>query len=679
MKFNRMTLNDLRDSIGGTTSASATLLLVVSILLLATPTSSQATGFVYEYFDKDPGWDAHNNELTDPTPRIVTQDFGYRTSHHAGSVAGEIGGTVDHAPFETASYAQVLAPFDLEQSLNFSGNLSLHQASATSGFTSMGNIFIGFFNSQEQGWRPPNFLGFQLRGHNEPVPNVASLELSYGTSAWEADGIDWGQAVMPDGAQHHFDLSYDHNVGDGRITLDWDRNEIIELNVRPEHRAHGASFNRFGIFSMELPGVHAGNATEAYFDDLTINGAFHDFSQNPNWLGVGNHKTFADPVLYGMNNFGFRSTNVAGESPGELGGWAWRVEHSDEQFQAYYAKDVGTLSLEDKLFARGKIAFEKFSTDAGVMLGWFDSTEQDWPPSNFVGVYMDSLSDIGRFFTPMYGTATNRTNFAADPWLLLRPDATSMEWIIYYDPDAVDGRGAITISLGGLARTLVLDTGDKQEGANLDRFGLFNMQDNNGKHSVVYLDDLVFTTNRTTTSCDFNGDAGCDLSDIHRMFEQGNLLVGVATGLLTEQFDLVDDNVLNQLDIDAWLSKVAAENGYSSAYLRGDTDLDRDVDLADYNALADNFDPDGAGASTPWRHGNSDGDNDVDLSDYNALAGNFHPGGYGTAAVPEPGTALLALLGMLLVSVFDNLEPYPPQRQQSARQQEHAGRFRDKV
>jgi hypothetical protein len=28
--------------------------------------------------------------------------------------------------------------------------------------------------------------------------------------------------------------------------------------------------------------------------------------------------------------------------------------------------------------------------------------------------------------------------------------------------------------------------------------------------------------------------------------------------------------------------------------LRGDTDLDRDVDLTDYNALATNFDPIGA-------------------------------------------------------------------------------------
>ena len=46
-----------------------------------------------------------------------------------------------------------------------------------------------------------------------------------------------------------------------------------------------------------------------------------------------------------------------------------------------------------------------------------------------------------------------------------------------------------------------------------------------------------------------------------------------------------------------------------------------------------------------WNGGNSDGDNDVDLADYNVLASNFSPAGYGAAAVPEPSTALLALLG----------------------------------
>ena len=79
-------------------------------------------------------------------------------------------------------------------------------------------------------------------------------------------------------------------------------------------------------------------------------------------------------------------------------------------------------------------------------------------------------------------------------------------------------------------------------------------------------------------------------------------------------FDLNSDNVVGAADLSEWLSLAATENGHNSAYLRGDTDLDRNVDLADYNVLASNF----------------------------------FPAGYGAAAVSEP-TSLCLLLGGLLV------------------------------
>jgi len=56
-----------------------------------------------------------------------------------------------------------------------------------------------------------------------------------------------------------------------------------------------------------------------------------------------------------------------------------------------------------------------------------------------------------------------------------------------------------------------------------------------------------------------------------------------------------------------------------------------------------------------WQDGNSDGHDDIDLSAYNALTANFSAVGYGAAAVPEPSTALLTLLGMLLYSAFGRL------------------------
>ncbi|MBI81740.1 MAG: hypothetical protein CMJ81_00960 [Planctomycetaceae bacterium] len=124
-------------------------------------------------------------------------------------------------------------------------------------------------------------------------------------------------------------------------------------------------------------------------------------------------------------------------------------------------------------------------------------------------------------------------------------------------------------------------------------------------------------------------------------------------------FDLNMDNVINTADLDGWLSLAATVSGYSSPFLRGDTDLDRDVGLTDYNALATNFDPVGFLGPHGWPDGNSDGDNNVDLSDYNVLTPDFKPLGYAAEAVPEPTAALLALLGMLLVTVLGRLSKNP--------------------
>ena len=151
--------------------------------------------------------------------------------------------------------------------------------------------------------------------------------------------------------------------------------------------------------------------------------------------------------------------------------------------------------------------------------------------------------------------------------------------------------------------------------------------------------------------CGFDGNTSCNTDDLDALYEVFNTNVPPTDF----KFDLNWDKVVDTADLDRWLILTATENGYSSPYLRGDTDLDRDIDLGDYNRLATNFNPSGTYAPYGWRAGNFDGNGNIDLTDYNALASNFHPLGYGSAPVPEPSTALLALLGMLLFSVFGRL------------------------
>ena len=153
--------------------------------------------------------------------------------------------------------------------------------------------------------------------------------------------------------------------------------------------------------------------------------------------------------------------------------------------------------------------------------------------------------------------------------------------------------------------------------------------------------------------CDFTSAAACDLADINQMFEARNLITGVTVRESNYRLDLVDNDTLDVADITEWLSPAATANGHGSPYLRGDTELDRDVDITDFNALASHFDlaEDEDPQNGPlWYEGNFDGDDDTDITDFNLLAGNFAPGGYGTAAVSEPASVFLFLTGLLTLA-----------------------------
>ncbi|MBI82633.1 MAG: hypothetical protein CMJ81_05515 [Planctomycetaceae bacterium] len=149
--------------------------------------------------------------------------------------------------------------------------------------------------------------------------------------------------------------------------------------------------------------------------------------------------------------------------------------------------------------------------------------------------------------------------------------------------------------------------------------------------------------------CDLNFDTFCDVADIDSLYSAGDLVATVALPGPPADYDMDVDLDVDNDDLTAWLSEAATYNGFANSYRRGDTELDRDVDLADFLSLAGNFDPAGAAGPHPWAHGNFDGDWDVDLADFNSLATNFAAAGYApqmSASVPEPSAMLLALLAI---------------------------------
>ena len=495
---------------------------LLTVACASTSMLEKCTTQQFESFDTDPGWDGHNNRLTALNQTIVRQRFGWRPSNLAGGEAGEIGGVVWRSARQ-ASYSMPIGPLTLDDPLEFSGKFSLSQVTAVNQWHTGSVIYIGFFNSDYQGWRPINHVGFRFMGQRdyefetyEGIPVGAHVEVTYGVKNTAAGGAamtksgegtpgvmrEWKQSsilrIVPDGKPHTWKMTYDPdgNNGYGMIEFTVDDGEPRPIPIRKDHRESGATFDRFGIFNEKLPGYQM----TGFFDDITVNGANFDFTENPKWIGIGNQDEFVDPDQYGANRFGYSQTQYAGgEKPGELGGRIWEVYPTQEWIQGHYGADVGQLSLDDKLVARGKLAIPEFGTDSGFHFGWFNAADQSHSidrktgPRNFVGVLLNTMSDFGRFISPMYGTS-GKLGGMGGVQIRFMPDGRIYDWELIYDPQANEGNGAMTFQLGDQVQTLNLAEGAREDGASLNRFGVFNLQDNNGKYCDAYLDDLEFTS-----------------------------------------------------------------------------------------------------------------------------------------------------------------------------------------
>lgn len=138
--------------------------------------------------------------------------------------------------------------------------------------------------------------------------------------------------------------------------------------------------------------------------------------------------------------------------------------------------------------------------------------------------------------------------------------------------------------------------------------------------------------------CDLNFDGDCDVADINTMYHAGDLVAGVPLPGPPADYDLNNDLVVDNSDLTFWLTDAATHNGFATAHRRGDTELDRDVDIIDFNNVVTNFDPIGVAGPHPWEHGNFDGDLDVDITDFGYITANF---------APEPSALVLVGLAMV--------------------------------
>jgi hypothetical protein len=474
--------------------------LTLVIIALVNPACAEERT---EHFDQDPQWDGVNNRATTPEPQLVTQDFGYsRTRHAGGQSIGEIGGLLTPAA-EPCFYAK---PFD--------GKSFGDKLVASGKFTATGrhfHILVGFFNaSTVNEWRTPNSIVLRLYGRGE----VFYAYVEYATSRWRAGGdspggfssmieVETGRPQLKGFASsvpHTWSLAYDPdgNNGTGSIIATIDDEKAV-CHLDSGHKEDGATFNRFGVLNIPKSFDQGG---EVWLDDLTFNGETESFDTNPKWEAVGTRRTYKTQSVRPRFDFGFSPTNFAGgKSAGELGGEIFRGDRRYPERLAYYGDHVGPLGLDKPLRAAGKVSLRRGVSDSTTLLGFFNSkasmaVSDTQPtagfPENFLGAAVEGPSREGFLFYPACHTTDGEVSYAYGsdlPHIL--PDGEPHDWSLEYEPPSDDRSGRLRVTLDGEGGSVEIAELPQSE-VEFDRFGIITTWID-GNAQRVYFDDVTYT------------------------------------------------------------------------------------------------------------------------------------------------------------------------------------------
>jgi hypothetical protein len=459
-------------------------------------------------FDREPGWEGHNNRAKTPEPQTVRQDFGYSSTNHAGGKSpGEIGGFMTPAG-ENAYYARRIPAATLDQRLSASGRLACTDRHF--------HALLGFFNADTiNEWRTPNSILIRLYGRGD----VFYAYVEYCTGRWRAGGDSPGGFATLDepgtgkktlkgfagnGTSHTWSLDYDPqgNGGSGSITVKID-NEVAVCHLDEGHKKDGAAFNRFGLLSIPK---HFDTGGALWIDDVSVNGDLERFDRDPNWDALGNRRTYMTYDVRPRFDFGFSNTQFAGgKGQGELGGLVFRGDCRTAEKLAYYGDRVAGLSSAKPLRASGKVALARGVSDSTSLIGFFHSQESvkvsdsqsSGFPMNFLGAAIEGPSREGFLFYPVYRFAGGDASYArGDDLPHILPDGKPHDWSLVYEPGAAGGNGGIVVTFDGQEARLDIARGNDDKPTSFDRFGIVTTWID-GNAQRVYFDDLSYTARQS--------------------------------------------------------------------------------------------------------------------------------------------------------------------------------------
>jgi hypothetical protein len=113
-----------------------------------------------------------------------------------------------------------------------------------------------------------------------------------------------------------------------------------------------------------------------------------------------------------------------------------------------------------------------------------------------MGIHLEGPSAEGFLFYPVYrpkGQDTRVSAYREFPHIL--PDGKSHDWVLEYNPEGADGKGQITVTFDGQAKTFDLQEGDKKAGMKFDRFGIVTSWID-GNSVDAYWDDITYTVSQ---------------------------------------------------------------------------------------------------------------------------------------------------------------------------------------
>jgi hypothetical protein len=243
------------------------------------------------------------------------------------------------------------------------------------------------------------------------------------------------------------------------------------------------------------------------------------FDSDPGWEAHNNRVVLREyPTV--VQDFGYSQTSHAGKAPGEMGGQVCRASEP-----AYYADKIGPKTLDDKLSASGTFALTKTVGAGGIFFGFFRAQQPGagGRPMSSLGLDLGSKSSGARLAVRLITGKNQSCGTFITPFIPgkfrptpIRLDGTRYAWKLGYDPQAANGLGRFTFTLGSEAHkpgeletadlpesfkeearrrfpstttfSVDLPEGFKQQGTSFDHFGLMNGMKAGGGMTIYFAD-----------------------------------------------------------------------------------------------------------------------------------------------------------------------------------------------